>query len=49
MRFFAKELGFVEKDVLIRDDKRKKTEASYQLELQSIDEGGPQGGFVNQA
>jgi len=42
-------MGFVEKDVLIWDDKRKKTEAVYQLKLQSIPERGPQGGFVKQA
>jgi predicted transcriptional regulator len=43
------EMGFVEKDVLIWDDKRKKTEAVYQLRLQSIPERGPQGGFIKQA
>jgi hypothetical protein len=43
------EMGFVEKDVLIWDDKRKKTEAVYQLRIQSIPERGPQGGFVKQA
>ena len=43
------DMGFVEKDVLIWDDKRKKTEAVYQLKLQSIPERGPQGGFVKQA
>ena len=43
------EMGFVEKDVLIWDDKRKKTEKVYQLKLQSIPERGPQGGFVKQA
>ena len=43
------DMGFVEKDVLIWDDKRKKTEAVYQLRLQSIPERGPQGGFVKQA
>jgi len=42
-------MGFVEKDVLIWDDKRKKTEAVYQLKIQSIPERGPQGGFVKQA
>ena len=35
------DLGFVEKDVLIWDDKRKKTQAVYQLKLQSIPERGP--------
>lgn len=43
------EMGFIEKDVLIWDDKRKKTQAVYQLRLQSIPERGPQGGFVKQA
>ena len=43
------EMGFVEKDVLIWDNKRKKTESVYQLRLQSIPERGPQGGFVKQA
>jgi len=43
------DMGFVEKDVLIWDDKRKKTQAVYQLKLQSIPERGPQGGFVKQA
>jgi len=43
------EMGFVEKDVLIWDDKRKKTESVYQLRLQSIPERGPQGGFVKMA
>ena len=43
------DLGFVEKDVLIWDEKRKKTEAVYQLKLQAIPERSPQGGFVKQA
>jgi len=43
------DMGFIEKDVLIWDDKRKKTEAVYQLRLQSIPERGPQGGFIKQA
>ena len=43
------EMGFVEKDVLIWDEKRKKTESVYQLRLQSIPERGPQGGFVKMA
>jgi hypothetical protein len=43
------DLGFIEKDVLIWDDKRKKTQAVYQLKLQPIPERGPQGGFVKQA
>lgn len=40
------DMGFVEKDVLIWDDKRKKTQSVYQLKLQVIPERGPQGGFV---
>ena len=42
------DMGFVEKDVLIWNDKRKKTQAVYQLKLQSIPERGPQSGFVKQ-
>ncbi len=42
------DLGFVEKDVLIWDERRKKTEAVYQLRLQAIPERPPQGGFVRQ-
>jgi hypothetical protein len=42
------DLGLVEKDVLIWDEKRRKTEAVYQLKLQSIPERGPQGGFIKQ-
>jgi hypothetical protein len=41
-------MGFVEKDVLIWDDRRKKTESVYQLRLQSIPERGPQAGFIKQ-
>jgi hypothetical protein len=43
------DLGFIEKDVLIWDEKRKKTEAVYQLKFQPIPERGPQGGFIKQA
>jgi hypothetical protein len=43
------DMGFIEKDVLIWDDKRKKTQSVYQLKLQLIPERGPQGGFVKQA
>lgn len=43
------EMGFIEKDVMIWDNKRRKTEAVYQLKLQSIPERGPQGGFIRQA
>lgn len=40
------DLGFVEKDVLIWDQRRKKTIAVYQLKLQPIQSRSPQGGFV---
>lgn len=43
------DLGFVEKDVLIWDQKRRKTMAVYQLRLQQIPERAPQSGFVRQA
>jgi len=43
------DMGFLEKDVLIWDEKRKKTEAVYQLKLQAIPERAPQGGFIKQA
>ncbi len=43
------EMGFIEKDVLIWDEKRKKTEAVYQIKLQGVPERPPQGGFVKQA
>ena len=43
------DMGFVERDVLVWNDKRKKTQAVYQLKLQSIPERGPQSGFVKQA
>jgi hypothetical protein len=42
------ELGFIERDVLIWDEKKRKTEAVYQLKLQAIPERPPQGGFVKQ-
>lgn len=42
------DLGFIEKDVLIWDEARRKTEAVYQLRLQAIPDRGPQGGFVRQ-
>jgi len=42
-------LGFVEKDILIWDDRRRKTEAVYQLKFQPIPERPPQGGFVKQS
>ena len=43
------DLGFMEKGVLIWDERRKKTEAVYQLKLQAIPERPPSGGFVKQA
>ena len=43
------DMGFVEKDVLIWDAKRRKTVAVYQLKLQQIPERAPQSGFVRQA
>jgi len=43
------DMGFVEKDILIWDQKRRKTVAVYQLRLQPIPERAPQGGFVRQA
>ncbi len=43
------DLGFIEKDVLIWDAKRKRTEAVYQLKFQSIPNRPPQGGFVRQS
>jgi hypothetical protein len=42
------DMGFIEKDVLIWDDKRKKTQSVYQLKFQSIPERGPTGGFIKQ-
>lgn len=42
------DFGFIEKDVLIWDEKRRKTESVYQLKLQPIPERGPQGGFIRQ-
>ena len=43
------DMGFIEKDVLIWDAKRRKTAAVYQLRLQSVTEKPPQSGFVKQA
>lgn len=42
------DFGFIDKDVLIWDEKRRKTESVYQLKLQPIPERGPQGGFIRQ-
>jgi hypothetical protein len=43
------DMGFLEKDVVVWDAKRRKTAAVYQLRLQSIPERPPQAGFVKQA
>ena len=43
------DMGFIEKDVLVWDAKRRKTVAVYQLRLQQIPERGPQSGFVKHA
>ena len=42
-------LGFVEKDAVVWDAKRKHTTVVYQLKLQTITERAPQSGFVKQA
>lgn len=42
------DFGFIEKDVLIWDEKRRKTNSVYQLKLQPIPERGPHGGFIKQ-
>ncbi|MDV3277498.1 MAG: hypothetical protein LYZ69_03405 [Nitrososphaerales archaeon] len=42
------DLGFIDRNVLIWDAKRRKTAAVYQLRLQAISERPPQGGFVKQ-
>ncbi|QQG49094.1 MAG: hypothetical protein HY247_01925 [archaeon] len=43
------DMGFLEKDVLIWDPKRRKTVAVYQLKIQQIPERAPQSGFVKNA
>jgi len=43
------DMGFVEKDVLVWDQKRRKTASVYQLRLQPAPERAPQGGFVKHA
>ncbi len=43
------DLGFVEKNVVVWDAKRKKTASVYQLKLQPAPEKPPQGGFVKHA
>jgi hypothetical protein len=43
------DMGFIEKDVLIWDAKRRKTVSVYQLRIQPIPERSPQSGFVKQA
>jgi hypothetical protein len=42
-------LGFLEKNVLIWDEQKKKTESVYQIKLQAIPERPPQGGFIRHA
>jgi len=42
-------LGFVERDAVVWDSKRKHTTVVYQLKLQTITERPPQSGFVKQA
>jgi hypothetical protein len=41
-------MGFIEKDVLIWDPKKRKTTTVYQLRIQPITERPPQAGFVKQ-
>jgi hypothetical protein len=43
------DLGFLDKDVVVWDSKRRTTAAVYQLRLQSIPDRPPQSGFVKQA
>lgn len=43
------DLGFIDRDVLIWDAKKRRTAAVYQLKFQPIGERSPQGGFVKQA
>jgi hypothetical protein len=43
------DLGFIEKNVLIWDEQKKKTESVYQIKLQAIPERPPQGGFIKHA
>jgi len=43
------DMGFVEKNVMIWDPKRRKTASVYQLRLQPTTERAPQGGFVKHA
>ncbi len=43
------DMGFLEKDVLIWDEKHRKTEAVYQIKLQATPGRPPQGGFVKQS
>jgi hypothetical protein len=42
-------LGFVERDAVVWDAKRKHTTVVYQLKLQTITERPPQSGFLKQA
>ncbi len=43
------EMGFVDRNVLVWDQKRKKTASVYQLKLQPVADRAPQGGFVKHA
>ena len=42
------DLGFLERNVIIWDAKKRRTAAVYQLKLQSITERPPESGFVKQ-
>ena len=43
------DMGFIEKNVLVWDSKRRKTASVYQLKLQPASDKAPQGGFVKHA
>jgi hypothetical protein len=43
------DMGFLEKDVMVWDSRRRKTVRVYQLKMQSITDRPPQAGFVKQA
>ena len=43
------EMGFVERNVVVWDSRRKKTASVYQLKLQPAAEKAPQGGFLRHA
>ena len=42
------DLGFIDRNVLVWDARRRRTAAVYQLRLQAIPDRPPQGGFVKQ-